>query len=85
MGCGMIVDVNCVIVGGVLVFVEFEIFKKFLELKERFFVIVGEMGGFKKVKFIMMIYDGVLIIIWGEVELFEIVIVVKVREFFFGK
>ncbi|WP_240922733.1 hypothetical protein [Thermococcus sp. Bubb.Bath] len=41
MGCGMAVDANRVIAGGVLVFVEPETFKKFLELKEKPLVIVG--------------------------------------------
>lgn len=44
MGRGMTVDANRVIAGGVLVFVEPETFKKFLELKERPLVIVGETG-----------------------------------------
>ncbi|BAD85306.1 hypothetical protein TK1117 [Thermococcus kodakarensis KOD1] len=85
MGRGMTVDANRVIAGGVLVFVEPETFKKFLELKERPLVIVGETGGFKKVKLTMTTYDGALIITRGEVELSETAIVVKARELSLGK
>lgn len=85
MGCGMAVDANRVIAGGVLVFVEPETFKKFLELKERPLVIVGETGGFKKVKMTMTTYDGALIITRGEVELPERAVVVNTKELSLGK
>ncbi|AMQ19343.1 hypothetical protein [Thermococcus peptonophilus] len=85
MGCGMAVDANRVIAGGVLVFVEPETFRKFLELKERPLVIVGETGGFRKVELTMTTYDGTLIITRGEVELPETAIVVNAKELSLGK
>jgi hypothetical protein len=85
MGCGMAVDANRVIAGGVLVFVEPETFRKFLELKEKPLVIVGETGSFKKVKMTMTTYDGALIITRGEVELPETAIVVNAKELSLGK
>ena len=85
MGCGMAIDANRVIAGGVLVFVEPEVFKKFLELKEKPLVIVGETGGFKKVKVMMTTHDGAVIITRGEVELPENAIVVRTKELSLGK
>ncbi len=85
MGCGMAVDANRVIAGGVLVFVEPEVFKKFLELKERPLVIVGETGGFKKVRVTLTTYEGAVIIMRGEVELPENAILVKAKELSLGK
>ncbi|ASJ09097.1 hypothetical protein A3L11_07590 [Thermococcus siculi] len=85
MGCGMAVDANRIIAGGVLVFVEPETFRKFLELKERPLVIVGETGGFKKVKLTMTTYEGALIITRGEVEVPETAVVVRAKELSLGK
>ena len=85
MGCGMVIDANRVIAGGVLVFVEPEVFKKFLELKEKPLVIVGETGGFKKVKVTMTTHDGAVIITRGEVELPENAILVRAKELSLGK
>ena len=85
MGCGMAVDANRVIAGGVLVFVEPEVFKKFLELKEKPLVIVGETGGFKKVKVTLTTYEGAVIVTRGEVELPENAILVKAKELSLGK
>ncbi len=85
MGCGMAVDANRVIAGGVLVFVEPEVFKEFLELKERPLVIVGETGGFKKVKVTLTTYEGAVIITRGEVELPGNAILVKAKELSLGK
>ncbi len=85
MGCGMAIDANRVIAGGVLVFVEQEVFRKFLELKEKPIVIVGETGGFKKVKVTMMTYEGTVIITRGEVELPENAIIVRAKELSLGK
>jgi hypothetical protein len=85
MGCGMAVDANRVIAGGVLVFVEPETFREFLGLKEKPLVIVGETGGFKKVKLTMTTYDGALIITRGEVELPEKAVIVKAKELSLGK
>lgn len=85
MGCGMAVDANRVIAGGVLVFVEPETFRKFLELKENPLVIVGETGGFKRTRLTMTTYDGALIITRGEVELPETAVVVRTKEFSLGR
>ena len=85
MGCGLAVDANRVIAGGVLVFVEPDVFKKFLEMKEKPLVIVGETGGFKKVKVTMTTYDGTVIVTRGDVELPESVILVKAKELSLGK
>ena len=85
MGCGMAVDANRVIAGGVLIFVETEVFRKFLELKERPLVIVGETGGFKKVKVTLTTYEGAVIITRGEVELPGNAILVKAKELSLGK
>ncbi len=86
MGCGMAVDANRVIAGGVLVFVEPEEFRRFLELKERPpLVIVGETGGFKRTKLTMTTYDGAIIITRGEVEVPEGAVLVKARELSLGK
>lgn len=81
----MAVDANRVIAGGVMVFVEPEEFLKFLELKERPLAIVGETGGFKKVKVTLTTYDGAVIITRGEVELPEGAVVVKAKELSLGK
>ncbi|WP_297477540.1 hypothetical protein [Thermococcus sp.] len=85
VGCGMAVDANRVIAGGVLVFVEQEVFKKFLELKEKPLMIVGETGGFKKVKVTLTTYEGAVIITRGETELPENAILVKAKEISLGK
>ena len=85
MGCGMAVDANRVIAGGVLIFVEPEDFRKFLELKERPLVIVGETGGFKKTKLTMTTHDGALIITRGEIEVPENAILVKAENLSLGK
>ncbi|ACS34014.1 hypothetical protein [Thermococcus gammatolerans] len=85
MGCGMAVDANRVIAGGVLVFVEPEDFKKFLELKKSPLVITGETGGFKKAKLTMTVYDGAVIITRGEVELPEKAIVIRAKNLSLGK
>ncbi len=85
MGCGMAVDANRVIAGGVLIFVEPEDFRKFLELKERPLVIVGETGGFKKTKLTMTTYDGALVITRGEIEVPENAILVKAGNLSLGK
>ena len=85
MGCGLAVDANRIITCGVLVFVEPEVFKKFLELKEKPIVIVGETGGFKKVKVTMTTYEGAVIITRGEVELPETATVVRTKELSLGK
>ncbi len=85
MGCGMAVDANRVIAGGVLVFVEPEAFKAFLELEEMPLVIVGETGGFKKVKVTLTTYEGAVIITRGEVELPETALVVRAKERSLGK
>ncbi|ASJ04494.1 hypothetical protein [Thermococcus barossii] len=85
MGCGMAVDANRVIAGGVLVFVEPEEFRKFLELKERPLVIVGETGGFKKTRLTMTTYDGALIITRGEVEVPESAVLVRAENLSLGK
>ncbi len=85
MGCGMAVDANRVIAGGVLVFVETGVFRKFPEQKEKPLVIVGETGGFKKVKVTITTYDGAVIITRGEVELPDNAILVKAKELSFGK
>lgn len=81
----MAVDANRVIAGGVLIFVETEVFRKFLELKERPLVIVGETGGFKKVKVTLTTYEGAVIITRGEVELPGNAILVKAKELSLGK
>jgi len=85
MGCGMAVDANRVIAGGVLVFVEPEEFRKFLELKERPLVIVGETGGFKKTRLTMTTYEGALIITRGEVEVPESAVLVRAENLSLGK
>ncbi|NJE10185.1 hypothetical protein [Thermococcus sp. MAR1] len=85
MGCGMAVDANRVIAGGVLIFVEPEEFKKFLELKKRPLLIVGETGGFRKTKLTMTTYDGALIITRGEVEVPENAILVRTENLSLGK
>ncbi len=85
MGCGMAVDANRVIAGGVLIFVEPEEFKKFLELKERPLVIVGETGGFKKTKLTMTTYEGAVIITRGEVEIPEDAVLVRAETLSLGK
>ena len=81
----MAVDANRVIAGGVIIFVEQEVFKKFLELKEKPLVIVGETGGFKKVKVTLTTYEGAVIITRGEVELPDNAILVKAKELSLGK
>jgi len=85
MGCGMAVDANRVIAGGVLIFVELEEFRKFLELKERPLIIVGETGGFKKTRLTMTTYDGALIITRGDIEIPENAILVKAENLSLGK
>ena len=85
MGCGMAVDANRVIAGGVLIFVEPGEFKKFLGLKERPLVIIGETGGFKKTKLTMTTYDGALIITRGEIDVPENAIVVRAETLSLGK
>ncbi|NJE75844.1 hypothetical protein [Thermococcus sp. ES12] len=85
MGCGMAVNANRVIAGGVLVFVEPEEFRKFLELKERPLVIVGETGGFKKTRLTMTTYEGALIITRGEVEVPESAVLVRAENLSLGK
>ena len=85
MGCGMAVDANRVIAGGVLIFVEPGEFKKFLGLKERPLVITGETGGFKKTKVTMTTYDGALIITRGEIDVPENTIVVRAETLSLGK
>ena len=85
MGCGMAVDANRVIAGGVLIFVGPDEFRKFLELKERPLIIVGETGGFKKTKLTMTTYDGALIITRGEIEVPENAILVKAENLSLGK
>ena len=85
MACGMAVDANRVIAGGVLIFVEPGEFKKFLGLKERPLVIVGETGGFKKTKLTMTTYDGALIITRGEIDVPEDAIVVRAKTLSLGK
>ena len=85
MGCGMAVDANRVVAGGVLIFVEPEEFRRFLELKERPLVIIGETGGFKKTRLTMTTYDGALIITRGEIELPEKAIVVRATSLSLGK
>ncbi|WP_457751778.1 hypothetical protein [Thermococcus sp.] len=81
----MAVDANRVIAGGVLIFVEPEEFKKFLELKERPLVIVGETGGFKKTKLTMTTYEGAVIITRGEVEIPEDAVLVRAETLSLGK
>ncbi len=85
VGCGMAVDANRVIAGGVLVFVEPKAFRAFLELEEMPLVIVGETGGFKKTKLTITTYDGALIVTRGEVELPETALVVGAKELSPGK
>ncbi|WP_240911830.1 hypothetical protein [Thermococcus sp. M36] len=78
-------DANRVIAGGVFVFVESEVFKGLLELKEKPFVIVGETGGFKKTRLTMTTYDRALIITRGKVKLPEGAVVVRAKELSLGK
>lgn len=84
MGCGIVVEANRVIAGGVMVFVEPEEFLKFLELRKRPLAIVGETGGFKKAKITLTTYKGIVIITRGEVELPEGAVVVKAKELSLG-